>query len=128
MPRIPIHPEVEKFIILKKRTKLKEVESDNKKENSTTQTPNRTSTKRKDPPALITAKRNAKKSRRASTSAASSSKNNCSSCQEEGHSSARSSLCKNYNPKLPEHLRMRLGSHQRYTLCVPFDSKQPLKL
>ncbi|KAL7325714.1 hypothetical protein PS15p_208165 [Mucor circinelloides] len=42
MPRIPIYPEVEKFITLKKRTKLKEVESDNKKENSTTQTPKRT--------------------------------------------------------------------------------------
>ena len=42
MPRIPIYPEVEKFVILKKRTKLKEVESDNKKENSTTQTPKRT--------------------------------------------------------------------------------------
>ncbi|GAA5813805.1 hypothetical protein MFLAVUS_007292 [Mucor flavus] len=42
MPHIPIYPEVEKFIILKKRTKLEEVESDNKKENSTTQTPKRT--------------------------------------------------------------------------------------
>ncbi|GAA5807756.1 hypothetical protein MFLAVUS_001133 [Mucor flavus] len=74
MPRIPIYPEVEKFIILKKRTKLEEVESDNEKENSTTQTPKRTSTKRKDSPALITAKRNAKRSRQANTSAASSSK------------------------------------------------------
>ncbi|EPB83721.1 hypothetical protein HMPREF1544_09515 [Mucor circinelloides 1006PhL] len=122
MPRIPIYPEVEKFIILKKHTKLKEVESDNKKENSTTQTPKRTSTKRKDSPALIKAKRNAKRSRQASTSAASSSKNNCSSCQEEGHSSARSSQCKNYNPKLSERLQIRLGSHQRYTLSVPFET------
>ncbi|KAL9542597.1 hypothetical protein PS6_009715 [Mucor atramentarius] len=122
MPRIPIYPEVEKFITLKKRTKLKEVESDNKKENSTTQTPKRTSTQRKDSPALITAKRNAKRSRQASTSTALSSKNNCSSCQEEGHSSARSSQCKNYNPKLPERLQIRLGSHQRYTLSVPFET------
>ncbi|GAA5807293.1 hypothetical protein MFLAVUS_000650 [Mucor flavus] len=75
MPRIPIYPEVEKFIILKKRAKLEEVESDNKKENSTTQTPKRTSTKRKGSPALITAKRNSKRSRQANTSAASSSKN-----------------------------------------------------
>ncbi|KAL7324571.1 hypothetical protein PS15p_209750 [Mucor circinelloides] len=122
MPRIPIYPEVEKFITLKKRTKLKEVESDNKEENSTTQTPKRTSTQRKDSPALITAKRNAKRSRQASTSTALSSKNNCSSCQEEGHSSARSSQCKNYNPKLPERLQIRLGSHQRYTLSVPFET------
>ncbi|GAA5815767.1 hypothetical protein MFLAVUS_009282 [Mucor flavus] len=48
MPRIPIYPEVEKFIILKKRTKLEEVESDNKKENSTTQTPKRTCKQKKE--------------------------------------------------------------------------------
>ncbi|KAI8640238.1 hypothetical protein BD408DRAFT_245213 [Parasitella parasitica] len=29
---------------------------------------------------------------------------------------------KNYNPKLPGRLQIRLGSHQRYTLSVPFET------
>ncbi|KAG2209225.1 hypothetical protein INT47_005517 [Mucor saturninus] len=50
MTRTPIYPEVEKFIILKKRAKLEKVKSDSAKESSTTLTPKRTSTKRKDSP------------------------------------------------------------------------------
>ncbi|GAA5809637.1 hypothetical protein MFLAVUS_003049 [Mucor flavus] len=42
MPRTPIYPEVENFIILKKRAKLEKIKSDSKKESSTTQTPKRT--------------------------------------------------------------------------------------
>ncbi|GAA5807445.1 hypothetical protein MFLAVUS_000806 [Mucor flavus] len=38
MPRTPIYPEVENFIILKKRARLEKVKSDSKKESSTTQT------------------------------------------------------------------------------------------
>ncbi|GAA5813215.1 hypothetical protein MFLAVUS_006689 [Mucor flavus] len=52
MPRNPIYPEVENFIILKKRAKLEKVKSDSNKESSTTQTPKRTSTKRKDSPTV----------------------------------------------------------------------------
>ncbi|GAA5813969.1 hypothetical protein MFLAVUS_007459 [Mucor flavus] len=42
MPRTPICPEAENFIILKKCAKLEKVKSDSKKESSTTQTPKRT--------------------------------------------------------------------------------------
>ncbi|GAA5811153.1 hypothetical protein MFLAVUS_004583 [Mucor flavus] len=43
MSRTPIYPEVENFIILKKRAKLEKTKSDSTKESSTTQTPKRTS-------------------------------------------------------------------------------------
>ncbi|KAG2208537.1 hypothetical protein INT47_010233 [Mucor saturninus] len=123
MPRTPIYPEVEKFIILKKRAKLEKVKSDSAKESSTTQTPKRTSTKRKDSPNVIVAKKSTKRSRQASTSAAAFSSSKCSSCQEEGHNSARSRQCKNYNLNISELLQIKLGpNYQRYTLSVPFDT------
>ncbi|GAA5808492.1 hypothetical protein MFLAVUS_001883 [Mucor flavus] len=93
MPRTPIYPEVENFIILKKRAKLEKVKADSKKESSTTQTLKRkcsTTTKRKDAPT------SAKRSRQANISATSSSK------------------------KL---LKIKLGTtYQRYTLSTPFDT------
>ncbi|KAG2197865.1 hypothetical protein INT47_003534 [Mucor saturninus] len=91
MPRTPIYPEVEKFIILKKRAKLEKVKSDSAKESSTTQTLRE---HRKDSPNVIVAKKSTKRSRQASTSAAAFSSSKCSSCQEEGHNSARSRQCK----------------------------------
>ncbi|KAI7899815.1 uncharacterized protein BX663DRAFT_563531 [Cokeromyces recurvatus] len=62
MSRKPIYPEVEHLIFLEKRAKLEKVNSESKKDNSTTQNPKRTS------------KRSAKRSRQTNTSAASSSK------------------------------------------------------
>ncbi|KAI7903138.1 uncharacterized protein BX663DRAFT_568118 [Cokeromyces recurvatus] len=42
MPRTPIYPEVEHLIFLKKRAKLEKINSESKKDNSTTQNPKRT--------------------------------------------------------------------------------------
>jgi hypothetical protein len=82
--------------------------------------------KRKDTSNVITVKRDAKRIRQVATSAASSSVSTiiCSSCQQEGHKSARSRECRNYNLKLTELIPTKLGSsnYQRYTVSIPFSS------
>ncbi|CEJ03335.1 hypothetical protein RMCBS344292_17321 [Rhizopus microsporus] len=85
----------------------------------------RTGTKRKDTFDVINAKKDVKRRRQAATSETSSSTSRilCSSCQEEGHKSARSRVCRNYNLKLKELLQIKLGSnYQKYTVSIPFAS------
>ncbi|ORE06558.1 hypothetical protein BCV72DRAFT_120817, partial [Rhizopus microsporus var. microsporus] len=102
MPRIPIYPEVEKFIALKRRIKIENTQSNDNSDDLPAQNSRRTGTKRKDTSDTIKAKKGVKRRRQAATSEAPSSTSRvvCSSCQEEGHKSARSRACRNYNLKL----------------------------
>jgi hypothetical protein len=79
-------------------------------------------TKRKDPIAVVKGKGDVKRKRQAATSTSTStSALTCGSCQEEGHSSARSSLCRNHNPKLTDIIQYKLGQHShRYITSITF--------
>ncbi|KAG2209217.1 hypothetical protein INT47_005509 [Mucor saturninus] len=105
--RAPIYPEIEAFIQTKK---LKKYES--QQQETASETINKPNT-----PEEKKAKSDAKKARNVVPNTSNLA---CKSCGQNGHASARSRECLNYNYTVKKLIQQNLGSqNQRYTVSIP---------
>ncbi|KAG1639716.1 hypothetical protein G6F44_007556 [Rhizopus delemar] len=120
LTRIPIYPNAEAFIKLKKQYIYEKQQQQEEEEAAAA----RKGVKWKDTAEEKINKRSAKLAR---NSRVVTTDVLCKSCGESGHSSARSKQCKNHNYTIQEVIEKKIGlNYQRYTISVPLRSFLPI--